>query len=251
MSDIITTLHEKNNPSNKIYPDIKSENIPENAVTTPKLTNNAVTGEKINDGSISTAKIQDGAVTTTKIANGSITGEKIADGSITTNKLGDGAVTTTKIADGSITTNKLGDGSVTPQKMGFHLYEHNIIVANNIDVNEASEVLIFKILTNDGTAFTGRSDIAVLLYERGFDLDKPLMATGRYSDDSFEVVTGIDWGQQSDTTDYCETYIIGVYGTSAEELKAVVCSLSENETTKIYSLEISSPYFHDNVVQLF
>lgn len=211
MSDIITTLHEKGNPENAVYPNIKGENIPENAITTAKVNDNAITNEKINDGAISTAKIQDGA----------------------------------------ITGNKIPLNTISNTKLNFHLYEHNIIVADDNDLNEASEVLIFKVLTNDATPYIDTTDIALLLYERGFDLDKPLMATGRYSDDSFEVVTGIDWGNQSDTTDYCETYIVGVYGTSAEELKAVVSKLSENETTKIFGVEINSHYFYDNVVQLF
>lgn len=211
MSEIITTLHEKGNPSNEVYPNIKGENIPDNSITTAKVNDNAITNEKINDGAISTAKIQDGAITGNKIPN----------------------------------------DTISNTKLNFHLYEHNIIVADNNDLNEASEVLIFKVLTTNGTPYIDTSDISTLLYERGFELAKPLMATGRYSDDSFEVVTGIDWGNQSDTTDYCETYIIGVYGTNAEELKAVVCSLSENKTTKIYSLEISNHYFYDNVVSLF
>ena len=211
MSDIITTLHEKGNPSNEVYPNIKGENIPDNSITTTKLSDNAITNEKVNDGAISTSKIQNGA----------------------------------------ITDNKIPLNTISNTKLNFHLYEHNIIVADDNDLNEASEVLIFKVLTNDSTPLNNTGNIALLLYERGFDLDKPLMATGRYSDDSFEVVTGIDWGNQSDTTDYCETYIIGVYGTNAEELKAVVCSLSENETTKIYSTKISSTYLHDNVVALF
>ena len=211
MTEIITTLHEKGNPSNEVYPNIKGENIPNNAITTSKVNDNAITNEKINDGAISTAKIQDGA----------------------------------------ITDNKIPLNTISNTKLNFHLYEHNITVANNNDVSEADEVLIFKVLTNDPTPLNNTGDIASLLYERGFDGDKPLMATGRYSDDSFEVVTGIDWGQQSETTDYCETYIIGVYGTNAEELKAVVCTLSENETTKTYGIEISSTYLYDNVVQLF
>lgn len=211
MSEIITTLHEKGNPSNEVYPNIKGENIPNNAITTSKVNDNAITNEKINDGAISTSKIQDGA----------------------------------------ITDNKIPLNTISNTKLNFHLYEHNIIVADDNDLNEADDVLIFKLLTNSPTPLNDTSVIASLLYERGFDLAKPLMATGRYSDDSFEVVTSLDWGQQSETTDYCETYIIGVYGTSAEELKALVCSLSENETTKIYDIEISSTYLYDNVVQLF
>lgn len=211
MSEIITTLHEKGNPSNEVYPNIKGDNIPNNAITTAKVNDNAITNEKINDGAISTSKIQ----------------------------------------DGSITGNKIPLNTISNTKLNFHLYQHNIIVANDLNVDEASEVLIFNVLTNDDTPYTDVSDIAELLHERGFELTKPLIATGRYSNDSFEVVTSLDWGQQSETNDYCETIMIGVYGNYDNELKAVVCTLSENETTKIYDIEMSSTYLHDNVVQLF
>ena len=211
MSEIITTLHEKGNPENAVYPNIKGENIPENAITTAKVNDNAITNEKINDGAISTSKIQDGA----------------------------------------ITDNKIPLNTISNTKLNFHLYQHNIIVANDLNVDEADEILIFNVLTNDDTPYTDVSDIAELLHERGFELTKPLIATGRYSNDSFEVVTSLDWGQQSETNDYCETIMIGVYGNYDNELKAVVCTLSENETTKIYDIEMSSTYLHDNVVQLF
>lgn len=74
MSDIITTLHEKGNPENAVYPNIKGENIPENAITTAKVNDNAITNEKINDGAISTSKIQDGSITNNKIGIGAVSG---------------------------------------------------------------------------------------------------------------------------------------------------------------------------------
>ena len=232
MSKVYETLKKKNDTSVEVYPNIERQNIP--------------------NGAVNSAKIEDGSITTQKLNDGSTTTSKIADNSITSAKIYDGAVTSAKINDGAVTTAKISDGAVTSAKLSFHLYEHNIIVANdNVNVDEAEEILIFKVLTNNGAPFTDVSDIASLLHERGFDLNKPLIATGRYSDDSFEVVTGIDWGQQSETTDYCETIIIGVYGNYDNELKAVVCTLSENETTKIYDIEMSSQYLYDNVVTLF
>ena len=87
MSEIITTLHEKGTPANEIYPNIKGENIPDNAITTPKVNNNAITSAKIQDGAIITSKIDDGAVTTTKIVNNAITTNKINDGAVTFDKL--------------------------------------------------------------------------------------------------------------------------------------------------------------------
>ena len=222
MSKVYETLKKKNDTSVEVYPNIERQNIP----------NGAVNSAKIEDGSITTSKLNDGSTTTSKIA--------------------DNSITSAKIYDGAVTSAKISDGAVTSAKLSFHLYEHNIIVANdNVNVDEAEEILIFKVLTNNGAPFTDVSDIASLLHERGFELTKPLIATGRYSNDSFEVITSIDWGQQSDTNDYCETIIIGVYGNYDNELKAVVCTLSENETTKIYDIEMSSQYLYDNVVTLF
>lgn len=211
MSEIITTLHEKGNPEKAVYPNIKGDNIPSNAITTSKVNDNAITNEKINDGAISTSKIQDGAITGNKIPN----------------------------------------NTIPNTKLNFHLYQHNICYSNQTPFGDSEEMVVFNILTNDPTPFNDTSEIASLLYERGFDSDKPLMATGRYSDDSFEVVTNVDFGQQSDTTDYCEQYVIGVYGTNAEELKVLSISLSENETTKISNVDISSSYFVDHVITLF
>lgn len=132
MSEIITTLHEKGTPENEIYPNIKGENIPDNAVTTPKVYNNAITSAKIQDGAITTSKIDDGAVTTAKIVNNAITTNKINDGAITTSKIDDGAVNTAKMANNSITQVKLQNGIINADKMAFHLYEHVYICYDSV-----------------------------------------------------------------------------------------------------------------------
>lgn len=46
---------------------IRTENIPDGAITTPKIANDAVTEGKVADGAISTNKIEDSAVTSAKI----------------------------------------------------------------------------------------------------------------------------------------------------------------------------------------
>ena len=70
MSEIITTLHEKGQATNEVYPNIKSDNIPEGAVTTPKIANLSVNTSKLDDSSVTTDKIVDKAVTIDKLSEG-------------------------------------------------------------------------------------------------------------------------------------------------------------------------------------
>lgn len=129
MIEIITTLHPKDSPTDSLYPNIKSDNIPNGAVTSAKIGSNAVTSAKIVNSAISTLKINDGAVTEPKIANNAVSTDKIGDNAITTIKISDNAVTSDKILDNAITTNKILDNAITLQKMGFHLYRYNILLA--------------------------------------------------------------------------------------------------------------------------
>lgn len=69
-------------PAN-IYAQIRTSNIQNNAITSPK--------------------IRDGAVKTQDIANNAVTTSKIANGAVGTNDLADDAVTSDKIEDGSVT----------------------------------------------------------------------------------------------------------------------------------------------------
>lgn len=105
--DKYQTLREKDNPSNNVYPNIKSQNIPSLAITTDKLAPNAVTAGKIGNYEVSTLKIAPNAVTEPKIASG--------------------AVTTTKIADNAITANKIADGEVTRAKLNQKFYDYTDI----------------------------------------------------------------------------------------------------------------------------
>ena len=134
MADLIKTLNKKGDSTTKIYPNIKSENIPNNAVDTDKIASNAVTTAKIADDAVTTAKIASSAVTTAKIADDAVTGNKIQDGVITTAKLADNAVTTAKLADnavknnnifnGAITEGKISNNVITPAKLTFTLYNY-------------------------------------------------------------------------------------------------------------------------------
>lgn len=149
MSEIIDTLHKKNDLTVDVYPNIKSENIPTGAVTTDKLDNGAVTTTKINDGAVTTAKINDGAVTTVKISDSAVTTAKINDSAVTTAKINDSAVTTAKINDEAVTTAKLRDGAVSFDKIDNDLQSR----FGNLDIKRHKLVFSLKDANNYESAY--------------------------------------------------------------------------------------------------
>lgn len=100
--DKYQTLREKDNPSNNVFPNIATQNIPDSGVTTAKII----------DGGVTTAKIEDGGVTTAKIANDAVVSGKIADGAVTTTKLGSRAVTGAKIALSTIVSENINSRTI-------------------------------------------------------------------------------------------------------------------------------------------
>ena len=89
-----------------------------NAVEAAKINANAVTEGNINAGAVTTTKIGADAVTNAKIADDSIDSEHYVDGSIDTAHIGDNQVTAAKIADSVIVTNSEQSGS-TPDDVSF------------------------------------------------------------------------------------------------------------------------------------
>lgn len=106
MPDIITTLKTTTNQDN-VYPNIKTNNIPDSGVTTQKIADNA----------ISSNKIQDGAITELKLANYCVDENNIINGAVAERCLDSEAVTTSKIADNAVTHQKLGNNSVYGDKI--------------------------------------------------------------------------------------------------------------------------------------
>jgi hypothetical protein len=117
MSKIHTTLHKKGDSTVEIYPNVESENIPNNAITTDKITDASVTTAKINDGAVTTAKIASNSVTSGKLASNAVTTAKINDGAVTTSKIENLSINENKIQDNSISTVKLKNGAVTYDKL--------------------------------------------------------------------------------------------------------------------------------------
>lgn len=152
MSDLIKTLHNKGDNTVNVYPNIKSDNIPDdaittakisdNAITTAKISNNAITNSKLAGSSVTSAKIENSAVTTTKLGAGSVTSDKISSEAVTTGKLFDRAVTTAKIENGAVTTDKLGNGAVTNAKLGDNAVMENNIFNNAVTSNKIANGVV-------------------------------------------------------------------------------------------------------------
>ena len=134
MSEIIQDLKLKSDPTTIVRPNIVTDCIPAQAVTTPKIA----------DTGITTAKIADGAITNSKMASNAIATATIIDGAVTTAKIAHGAITTAKIADENVTTNKIADGAVTTAKIGAKQVSYsklNITLLNDYDVYMAFPTL--------------------------------------------------------------------------------------------------------------
>lgn len=123
MSDIITTLKSKSNPTDSVYPNIIVDNIPDGAITTAKILDNSITSAKIQDEAITTSKIADDSITRDKIRAKQITYAEIDDETIGTGNIQDDAITHDKIADDSIDQYQLKDYCISKLKMAFNLFQ--------------------------------------------------------------------------------------------------------------------------------
>ncbi len=120
MSDLIKTL-KSSETGNDVYPNIKPDNIPSDAITSAKINDGAVTTDKLADTSVTTAKIHNGAVTTAKIEDEGVSTAKIGNLAVTTAKIDTGAVTSAKIGDSAVTGTKINDGAVSYNKLASAL----------------------------------------------------------------------------------------------------------------------------------
>lgn len=91
MPDIITTLKTTTNQDN-VYPNIKTNNIPDSGVTTQKIADNAVTSNKIPDGSITELKLANYCVDENNIINGAVSERCLDSEAVTNSKIAPGAV---------------------------------------------------------------------------------------------------------------------------------------------------------------
>lgn len=111
--DKYQTLREKDNPSNNVYPNIQSQNIPDGAVTTAKIASNAITNAKIANNAVTGAKIADASISSAKIGNVAITEAKIATGAVSESKIATSAVTESKLSANAVTRDKINPTAIT------------------------------------------------------------------------------------------------------------------------------------------
>ena len=83
--------------------------IPDGAITAPKIAQNAVTTEKIAEGAVTAEKLAALAVLAQNIANGAVTTQKIAALAITAALIADKTITAAKIADKTVGAGQLAD----------------------------------------------------------------------------------------------------------------------------------------------
>lgn len=112
--DKFQTLKEKDNPTNSVYPNIKTQNIPDGGVTTAKILDEAVTSGKLSANSVTSDKIVAGAITTAKIATEAITREKIGSRVITSDQIAHLTIKGVNIATKTIAGLNLIDHTITP-----------------------------------------------------------------------------------------------------------------------------------------
>ena len=173
MSDLIKTLKSKNDNTINIYPNVKSENIPDSAITNSKIQDNAISTSKIQDNAISTSKIQDNAISTSKIQDSAITTSKINDNSISTSKIQDASITTSKIEDLGISYSKIQDGAIgesklqnyiiSKNKMKFSLYDMHLVIQFS-----SNDTLIFNCITDDDSINDDDTSLMLGLKGRAF-----------------------------------------------------------------------------------
>lgn len=132
MADKITTLHPKNDLTTDLYPNIKADNIPSNAIDSSKIDDGSIINSKIGAGAVTSTKIGDGAVTTTKIASDSISNAKIKANAIDTTNIIDKAVTKAKLSTqlqtiiDELNQNYFNTDSLDELLSAFNLYGLNI-----------------------------------------------------------------------------------------------------------------------------
>lgn len=165
MADLITTLKKKGDTSTNVYPNVKSDNIPNNAITTVKINDGAVTNAKIYDGAVTSGKLASNSVTTGKLASNSVTTAKINDGAVTITKISDGAVTSQKIALNTITNSHIANNTISAEKLAFGLYTHLLTLM--IEPSPSNEIYLhIDIISTDSDGYNTLNDFDSWFYDK-------------------------------------------------------------------------------------
>ncbi len=92
---------------------VKNIDLARNSVVTAKIVANAVTGLQIRDASVGNADLGNDAVNGAKVRAGAIGNSDLANDAVTSAKLHAAAVGNSDLADNSIASSKVADGSLT------------------------------------------------------------------------------------------------------------------------------------------
>ena len=136
-----------------------NDSIPEDSISSAKLTSNSVTTAKITDANVTAAKLATNAVEAAKINANAVTEGKINAGAVTTTKIGADAVTGAKIADDSIDSEHLVDGSIDTAHLGDNQVTaakiaDSVIVTNSEQSGSTpDDVSFFTTSASDGRYF--------------------------------------------------------------------------------------------------
>lgn len=155
MSEILQTLRKKNDTSVEVYPNIKSDNIPADAITTAKILNGAVTYDKL-EGNIQDVVTRFNTIYDAEDDEMSVASINVSDD-----------VNTSNInASNKITTNDLevtNDEIIVDGNPIKHLYKH-IINCKLKDTNtNVTSVFAMNILSKESNAVTTFNDLLTLL----------------------------------------------------------------------------------------
>jgi hypothetical protein len=139
-----------------------AESIPNNIVTSAKITDGTIAAVDLGTGSVTSAKIADGTIASADLADGSITSAKIQDGTIVTADLADGTVTTAKIADGNVATADLANNAVISAKIADETITaadiQNITRNISFPASSINYSATSTVITQTGNGLTWKSD---------------------------------------------------------------------------------------------
>lgn len=171
MADLIKQLTKKGDSTTKIFPNIKSDNIPDGAITTDKIDDNAVTSDKIASSSITRSKLVAGVISSNELASDSVTTTKILDDSITEIKLASNSVSNDKIQNNAITNEKINDNEIERTKLSTFLqnFINQLNHTYNIYMGDENDTILLNIGT---TTLSDISDYSTEDFTHAFDFDK-------------------------------------------------------------------------------
>lgn len=179
-----------------------NKEIPENSITSDKISKGAVTSDKIAKYAINSEKIADRSVTGNKLARSTITSREIQEKSIGESKLADDGVSSSKLKDSSVTNGKINNEAVTTEKIADNSVTEGKLSQDVIDKISVETVSISG-TSNDGEAISLGKDW--LSTPGVFVTDFSLDIAEKDGDNAVKLMVGIDGIQFSEDAGWTAT----------------------------------------------